>query len=328
MDDRGPLRRSGSPATPTSPSRRRRPTTSWPPSRSSCAAAASAGPCASRSTRDVDRRDPRAARCASSTSSDDDVYRAPRARSTSAGCGRVHDLDRPDLKDEPWVAGHARPGWPRADDEPVDFFARAPRRATCSCTTPTTSFATSVEEFIRQAARRPQGARHQDDAVPHLGRQPHRASRSSGRPSGASRWPRSSSSRPASTRQANIEWATRAGGGGRPRRLRPRRPQDPHQDGARRARRGRRASAATATSAPATTTRSTARLYEDIGLLTADPELGADLTPAVQLPHRLRPQRRATASCSWRPTSLRPRLHRAHRGRDRGGRRRRRAASS
>ena len=43
--------RSGSPATPTSPSRRRRPTTCWPPSRWSCAASASGGPCASRSGR-------------------------------------------------------------------------------------------------------------------------------------------------------------------------------------------------------------------------------------------------------------------------------------
>ena len=37
-------------------------------------------------------------------------------------------------------------------------------------------------------------------------------------------------------------------------------------------------SAATATSAPATTTPQTARLYEDLGLLSSDVVLGADLT--------------------------------------------------
>ena len=48
-----------------------------------------------------------------------------------------------------------RPGWSAADDEPVDFFSAMPRRATCSCTTRTTRSRTSVEEFIRQAARDP-----------------------------------------------------------------------------------------------------------------------------------------------------------------------------
>ena len=42
----------------------------------------------------------------------------------------------------------------------------------------------------------------------------------------------------------------------------------------------------------------TARLYEDLGLLTCDPEIGVRPHPAVQLPHRLRPRRRATRSCS------------------------------
>ena len=55
----------------------------------------------------------------------------------------------------------------------------------------------------------------------------------------------------------------------------------------------------------------TAKLYEDLGLLTADPTDRRRPHPAVQLPHRLRPQRAATASCSWRPHSLRQRLERA-----------------
>ena len=102
MEIEEPLRRSGSPATPTSPSRRRRPTTCSPRSRSSCGAAASAGPCASRSTTDDDRRGARAARCASSTSTTT-TSTGSTARSTSAACGRCTALDRPDLKDPPWV---------------------------------------------------------------------------------------------------------------------------------------------------------------------------------------------------------------------------------
>ena len=60
----------------------------------------------------------------------------------------------------------------------------------------------------------------------------------------------------------------------------------------------------------------TARLYEDLGLLTADPDIGADLTAAVQLPHRLRPRRPSTASCSSRRTTLRAGIVDAHPQRD------------
>ena len=49
----------------------------------------------------------------------------------------------------------------------------------------------------------------------------------------------------------------------------------------------------------------TARLYEDLGLLTADPEHRRRPDPAVQLPDRLRPRRRTTSACWWRPTPLR-----------------------
>ena len=50
----------------------------------------------------------------------------------------------------------------------------------------------------------------------------------------------------------------------------------------------------------------TARTYEDLGLLTCDPDIGADLTAAVQLPHRLRPQTCSTAPCWWPPPACGP----------------------
>ena len=76
---------------------------------------------------------------------------------------------------------------------------------------------------------------------------------------------------------ANIVLGQGAGGGGRPRRLRPGRAEDPHQDRARRARRGRR-------DPPLLPHRhrqlqpEDGQLYEDLGLLTSDEQIGADLT--------------------------------------------------
>ena len=45
----------------------------------------------------------------------------------------------------------------------------------------------------------------------------------------------------------------------------------------------------------------TARLYEDLGLLPCDPELGADLTELFNFLTGYSRQTAATASCSWRP---------------------------
>ena len=59
----------------------------------------------------------------------------------------------------------------------------------------------------------------------------------------------------------------------------------------------------------------TARLYEDFGLFTADPDVGARPHRPVQRAHRLLAARRRTARCWWRRTGVRSRHHRADRAR-------------
>ena len=95
-----------------------------------------------------------AARCASSTST-----RTTCTRSVGpldlGGLWALHDLDRPDLKDEPWVAGHpAAARRPRTTSRSTS--SRRIRERDVLVHHPYDSFATSVEEFIRQAARDPQ----------------------------------------------------------------------------------------------------------------------------------------------------------------------------
>jgi polyphosphate kinase len=70
-----------------------------------------------------------------------------------AGLWAVHSLDRPDLKDEPF-APVTPPRLAGVDDEPVDIFA-AIRQGDILLHHPYDSFATSVEEFIKQATRDP-----------------------------------------------------------------------------------------------------------------------------------------------------------------------------
>ena len=83
---------------------------------------------------------------------EDDVYRI-RGPLDLDGLWAVQALDRPELKDEPFV-----PVTPArlaaADDEPVDIFS-AIRQGDILLHHPYDSFATTVEAFIRQAARDP-----------------------------------------------------------------------------------------------------------------------------------------------------------------------------
>jgi polyphosphate kinase len=83
-------------------------------------------------------------------SSDVYVVRGPLDLS---GLWAVHALDRPDLKDEPF-APMTPPRLATADDEMVDLFA-AIRQGDILLHHPYDSFTTSVEAFIKQASRDP-----------------------------------------------------------------------------------------------------------------------------------------------------------------------------
>ncbi len=187
---RGCTTPSGSPATPTSPSRRRRPTTCWRRSSSSCAAAASGGPCASRST----------PRCSEEILdlltreldlAPDDVYHW-NVPLDLGGLWSVHGLDRPELKDEPWVPDHPAPTHqprPRRAGRPVLGHPRG-RRARAPPLRVVLQFGRGVHP---PGVARPPGPRHQAHPLPHLLRHARSSSRWSGPPRRASRWRRWSS---------------------------------------------------------------------------------------------------------------------------------------
>ncbi len=80
---------------------------------------------------------------------DDDVYEMVGPLDLG-GLWSLLELDRPDLKDEPWTPVTQARLLP-IDDEPVDFFDRI-REGDLLVHHPYDSFATSVEEFIRQAS--------------------------------------------------------------------------------------------------------------------------------------------------------------------------------
>ena len=70
-----------------------------------------------------------------------------------AGLWALVDLDRPDLKDDAWLS-QTQPRLATADDTPVDIFAVL-RDRDVMVHHPYDSFTTSVEEFIKQAAADP-----------------------------------------------------------------------------------------------------------------------------------------------------------------------------
>ena len=82
----------------------------------------------------------------------DDVYEIEGPLDLT-GLWAVHELDRPELKDEVWPPT-TQPRLVAPDDEPVDLFA-AIRERDILVHHPYDSFTTSVEAFIKQAARDP-----------------------------------------------------------------------------------------------------------------------------------------------------------------------------
>jgi len=190
------------------------------------------------------------------------------------GLWAVHDLERPDLKDDAW-APMTQPGLATAEDEPVDIFAVL-REKDILVHHPYDSFTTSVEAFIKQASR--------DPNVLAIKQALYRTSGDSPIVKALIRAAESGKQvavlielKARGDEQANIAWARALeqagvhvvyGLVGLKTHAKTALVVRQEPDGIR-----RYCHIGTGNYNP-----STARLYEDIGLLTADPALGADLT--------------------------------------------------
>ena len=189
-------------------------------------------------------------------------------RSTSSGLWAVYGLDRPDLHEETWTP-MTPPHLATAGNEPADLFAVL-RERDVLVHHPYDSFATSVEAFVAQAADDPDVLGHQADPLPHLGRQPDRGLAHPGGRGGQAGGRHRRAEGPL-RRAGQHRVGPGARGGRGPRRLRPGRAEDPLQDrrwccGARRTGIRRYCHVGTGNY-----NSKTARIYEDLGLLTADP---------------------------------------------------------
>ena len=227
----------------------------------------------------------------------------------------IAELDRDDLRGAGLDAGRADPAhaaW-TTTSRPTCSARSGP--ATSSSTTRTRASPRSVERFIAQAADDPEVLTIKHDPLPDERRLADRPRPHPGRRAGqAGRRPRRDQG--PLRRGGEHHLGAQARAGGRPRRVRARRPQDPLEDRPRRPPRGFRACAATSTSGPATTTRKTARLYVDLGLLSCRPELGADVTDLFNVLTGLSRQRVVPAAA--RRAALAPLADpRAHRSGDR-----------
>ena len=157
-------------------------------------------------------------------------------------------LDRPELKDEPWVpVTH-----PRFAAGPSVIFSEI-AKADVLVHHPYDSFATSFEAFVRAAASDPDVIAHEGDRLPDERRDAARARADrGGREREAERLPRRAEG--ALRRAAEHRVVTGARACGRPRRLRLPEPEDPREGDARRASRGGRAAPVRAHRHRATTT--------------------------------------------------------------------------
>ena len=162
-----------------------------------------------------------------------------------------------------------------AGNEPTDLFAVL-RERDVLVHHPYDSFATSVEAFVAQAADDPDVLGHQADPLPHLGRQPDRRRRSSGRPSAGKQVAALVELKARFDEQANIGWARALEEAGvhvvyglvglktHSKTALVLRRED---DGIRRY----------CHVGTGNYNSKTARIYEDLGLLTADADIGADV---------------------------------------------------
>ena len=292
---------SGSPATRTSRSRRTTPRTSSSRPREG-AAAAPLRPAGAARGRGVDRPDVLDLLVRELGVSE--RRGLPAARPARPARPARHRRPRPRGPEVPRV--RARPPTrtsPRSSrPRPVDIFKapRAPRRPAA----PPLRLVLHLGAALHRAGRRrPARAGDQADALPHLRRlpdhrRPHRRRR--GRQAGAG----DRRDQGALRRAGQHPLGAQARAGRLPRRLRPRRPQDPLQAGAGGApgARGLRRYSHIGTG---NYNPKTARLYEDLGLLTADEAIGEDVAHLFNQLSRLLAATRRTTSCWSRPTRVR-----------------------
>ncbi len=183
--------------------------------------------------------------------SEDQVYRIEGLLDL-ADLDQLVDIDRPDLKDEPWrPITQPRLAVPTTDAELFDEI----RRSDIFVHLPYESFATSVEAFVQAAARDPDVIaikttvyRTSDESplVPALIEAAESGKQSVCLVELKARF----------DERRNIEWSRALERSGRARRLRLPQPEDPREDDARRPARGATGFSGTSTSARATTTRS------------------------------------------------------------------------
>ena len=264
--------RSGSPATPTSSSRTR-PRTSSRRSRSAAPAHEVRPRRPPRGRHHDARRDLGAPRAASSSSTTSDVTVVDGPLDLG-GLWELYALDRRSSRTSRGRRRRQPCSRPR---RAADFF-RALRSGDVLVHHPYDSFADSVEAFVEQAASDPHVLAIKQTiyrtAVPTArscaslvkAAERGQAGRRARRAQGALR------------RAGEHRTGPRARRGGRARRVRPRRPEDARQGPARRPPGGRRHPSLLPRRHRQLQPARPRTLYEDLGLLTADPELGADLT--------------------------------------------------
>ena len=195
------------------------------------------------------RPDPRSARAR--------TRRRPGPRSSSSwppidlgGLWAVYGLDRPELKDPAW--NPITPGPRSTADDPGELFALI-RDGDLLVHHPYDSFATTVEEFIRQASIDPEVLAIKMTLYRTSGDSPIVQSLIRAA-DGGKQVAVLVELKARFDEEANIEWARRLEEAGRARRVRPHRAEDPHQDRADRAPRGRADQPVLPRRAPATTT--------------------------------------------------------------------------